>query len=539
MLDLTKIKKLRNQNGKLVGQCPACAETGNDKSCNHLFINPDGKFGCVCYQGTDGDFHRKRIFELIGIPDEPEPGEKPKWTPQPCGPENAPAPDLNHWKHGKPSNHWIYRTNEGRIACIVARFDLANGKKETPPMSWCTDQHGNSSWQWRAMPDPRTLYGLPFTGDKIIIAEGEKCAEAIKSAGYEATTWLGGSGAAARADWSPMQGKHVVIWPDNDDPGFKVAAIIKSLLRDIAASVTILSIPSDKPSGWDAADTDDEEIRVIIDQPETETEPETEAENRIQGLPFAILGMDNSQMVYMPDNGQHLVKLSASSHTKLNLLQLAPIQSWEMKFPTKNGCDWDAASNALIQMSQSMSRFDQRSVRGRGCWIDGDDIIYHAGNTLTVNGETMPIPDYQSNTGKIYEAGLKIQIDTAHPATNKEAACLLQLCDMLSFEQPLSGKLLAGWLTLAPICGSMTWRPHIWMTGVSGTGKTWIMENIVSQVVGPSALFVQGNTSEAGIRCALGSDSLPVMFDEAESENNRSNVRMESVMELALSLIHI
>jgi nucleoid-associated protein YgaU len=31
--------------------------------------------------------------------------------------------------------------------------------------------------------------------------------------------------------------------------------------------------------------------------------------------------------------------------------------------------------------------------------------------------------------------------------------------------------LLAGWIALAPICGAMRWRPHLWLTAAAGAGK--------------------------------------------------------------------
>lgn len=57
---------LRKVGGKMVGQCPACAEVGGDKQRNHLVIQADGRFGCVIHPGTQGREHRRRIFQLIG-----------------------------------------------------------------------------------------------------------------------------------------------------------------------------------------------------------------------------------------------------------------------------------------------------------------------------------------------------------------------------------------------------------------------------------------------------------------------------------------
>jgi putative DNA primase/helicase len=57
--------------------------------------------------------------------------------------------------------------------------------------------------------------------------------------------------------------------------------------------------------------------------------------------------------------------------------------------------------------------------------------------------------------------------------------------------------------------------------------------NIIQPLVGRTAVHVQGNTSEAGIRGQLGSDALPVVFDEAESEDRASQQRFDKVLELA------
>jgi hypothetical protein len=64
-LDHTKLEKLRPlANGVWQAQCPACAESGQDRKGEHLRISPDGKFGCCVYPGDSQ--HRKRIFALAG-----------------------------------------------------------------------------------------------------------------------------------------------------------------------------------------------------------------------------------------------------------------------------------------------------------------------------------------------------------------------------------------------------------------------------------------------------------------------------------------
>ncbi len=265
-LDLSKLERPRISGGKTIARCPACAETGNDSDSDHLFINSDGKFGCVLYQSSDGTEHRKRIFELVGIY-EAKPITENSWTALPSAPTNAPAPTLNHYELGTPSASWTYHTNGGLIAGIVARFETPKGK-ETRPLAWCKDQHGNTGWKWKAQAEPRTIYGLPLDSDSVVIAEGEKTAEAIKAAGFQAVTWQGGSGAVTKSDWKPLSGKAVTIWPDNDEPGHKAANRLVSILSGIAAEIRIVKIPVEKPLRWDAADTDTAEIIKLISEAE-------------------------------------------------------------------------------------------------------------------------------------------------------------------------------------------------------------------------------------------------------------------------------
>jgi putative DNA primase/helicase len=98
---------------------------------------------------------------------------------------------------------------------------------------------------------------------------------------------------------------------------------------------------------------------------------------------------------------------------------------------------------------------------------------------------------------------------------------------------PASGLLIAGWVALAPICGALDWRPHIWLTAGSGSGKSAILDRYLGPLLGDLALHVAGNTSEAGLRQTLRADALPVVFDEAESNERPDQQRMQSVLSLA------
>ena len=67
-LDISKLQNARTRGDKTTARCPACAEVGHDQKGEHLFINANGRFGCVVYPGNsiEAKGHRKRIFALCG-----------------------------------------------------------------------------------------------------------------------------------------------------------------------------------------------------------------------------------------------------------------------------------------------------------------------------------------------------------------------------------------------------------------------------------------------------------------------------------------
>jgi putative DNA primase/helicase len=150
---------------------------------------------------------------------------------------------------GPVSAKWDYLSAEGKLIARVYRFDTPSGKSYRPK-----DMRANL---WRA-PDPRPLYNLPglVQARKVVLVEGEKCAQALIDAGVCATTAMNGAKAPVhKTDWTPLAGKHVLIWPDRDAPGWDYAENAgHTCVTAGAASVAILVPPADKPDKWDAAD---------------------------------------------------------------------------------------------------------------------------------------------------------------------------------------------------------------------------------------------------------------------------------------------
>lgn len=164
---------------------------------------------------------------------------------------------------GAPTTIYRYLSQSGELLGIVHRFEDSDGGGKT-------FRQQNAAGEWKS-PDPRPLYRLPHiaSAQTVVLVEGEKCADALASVGIEATTAMGGANAPPdKTDWSPLAGKTVINWPDNDGPGFKRLTAVRPKLEAIGCKVIDLPIPPGKPEGWDAADAvaEGEDIALLIAQ---------------------------------------------------------------------------------------------------------------------------------------------------------------------------------------------------------------------------------------------------------------------------------
>lgn len=165
------------------------------------------------------------------------------------------APNVSKNPPLKKVAEWDYLNAQGEYIWSIVRFEDSAGKKTIRPQN-------KSTGAYKAHPAPRPLYNLQgiSTAEQVIIVEGEKCAQALIDAGYCATTAMAGANSPSdKTNWAPLKGKTVLVWPDNDQPGMNYAFNSgKAALAAGATSSTILSIPTDKPKGWDVADALDE-----------------------------------------------------------------------------------------------------------------------------------------------------------------------------------------------------------------------------------------------------------------------------------------
>ena len=178
-----------------------------------------------------------------------------------------------------PSAYYKYTDKLGITAFYIVRWDFIKNnqqKKETRPYIFNSEKQ---IWESKGFSNLRQLYNLselvlrPNT--PVLIVEGEKTAEAAKLLfpDYVVVTSSGGANATTKTDWSTLEGRDIIIAPDNDRAGEDYAqAVIKrckksgyiksikllkprTLGKYVIENSNIIERQEEVPQGYDLADS--------------------------------------------------------------------------------------------------------------------------------------------------------------------------------------------------------------------------------------------------------------------------------------------
>mgnify|MGYP003634456998 CR=1 FL=1 len=321
------------------------------------------------------------------------------------------------------------------------------------------------------------------------------------------------------------------------------------------ARVAAPNIPGDdaaKRTDWnDIAVTDGlEALRLALDPPADDQPPEYSEDeigvdgdpdfdwSQVEADPLAVvrpLGYNRGIYYFFPKVSGQIVPLSAAGMNKFtSLFVLAPHSFWETHYSDGKTSDANickTAANDLMQACHRKGIFQPESTRGVGAWIEDGKLVVNTGDEIITESGSQKPSDFKAEN--VYESGPRV-IDLTHePLGNKEAAKLRQASKMLCWKRGMYADLFAGWLVVAPIGSALKWRPHIWITGRSGSGKSTILGMLLEPVLGSIAIRRDGGTTEAGVRKALGCSGRPFILDEAESETQQERQQMERIIFLA------
>ena len=248
---------------------------------------------------------------------------------------------------------------------------------------------------------------------------------------------------------------------------------------------------------------------------------------------FLPLGFDNRVHFFYTHGSKSIIPISNYSETEI--LKIAPMDYWNSLYLNDNGkLNFSCIKNDLIRMIEKRGVFDKSKIRATGVWQDNKRIVVNTGMQLFFDGKES---DY--NTVK----SVYTYIRSSHtidwnpqriPLAKKDSTLLIDICKLFQWEHDRSAFLLAGWIAVSRIAGALNIRPHVWLTGGSGTGKSTVMNDLVEPCLGfkSSRLFFQGGSTEAGIRQTVANNSIPIIFDEFETNDESTRLRYLAIIEL-------
>lgn len=281
-----------------------------------------------------------------------------------------------------------------------------------------------------------------------------------------------------------------------------------------------------------------------------------------KGSPVRALGMKGQTCFYLDVQGQ-LVALGPRDHGKNNIITLfAP----KTHLPTKYWPRWsapkinkqtgvvekpseiigfaqDLASEALIGACGDAGIFDPLGkVRGRGAHKGKlRSLIVHCGDKILVNGRRIDGSARDAEwhnpgviDGMVYPAAAPGPRPVPEPVGVEVGERLLAILQTWRWERSILDPMLAlGWTGQAFICGALDWRSHLFVTGGKGTGKSTLNGKgmFFDQLLG-KGLLRTGSATEAAVRQLLGSQTIPVIFDEFEPSEFNAH-KTKAMLELA------
>jgi putative DNA primase/helicase len=396
-----------------------------------------------------------------------------------------------------------------------------------------------------------------FAADNDEAGIDERLARAIERGAHD-PVWGSTSGARSVAV-TGSDGRQIVI----DNPGIVAARAAASAVsglvavpppgdfNDLQASEGLEAVagvidaalgpaPAPDPDPVPPPDDDDSEIAFDDLPPQA---PVASAEMPPDDVPpgddiqeadgFAVLGYDLDEYYIYHKAKQQVIVRRRSDFGPTGLVELAPLNWWEMFFPSAKrdgGVNCTMAAEWLFGVAHRRGIYDASRTRGRGAWRDNRRMVFHHGDHLTVDGESCGLSEIKSSF--VYQMARPMPALSATPATDTDGQYLLDVAKMARWQKPGSSLMLVGWAFLSPVCGSLKWRPHIWLTGPAGSGKSSIQSSFLNPLVRGIARSFQGDSTEPGIRQNLQADAIPVIIDEAEPNDEADRKRVAAILRM-------
>jgi len=259
-------------------------------------------------------------------------------------------------------------------------------------------------------------------------------------------------------------------------------------------------------------------------------------------IPFQFLGFDESGYYFLKKTQNVPIKVGRPDSAMKQMIHDLASDDWWMTWPqfvstSKEGFDYLNTTAVLEWLRIGSTRkgmFNNEKLLGTGAYKDGDGTVVNTGYAIvTPAGDVSRFEEYE---GKLAFVRSPVElVVTATPWTVEDGRFFYNQLKTFGFDQPLAYYAVAGWCAIAPFSAFLFRRPHIWITAKRGMGKTFLIDQIISPLIGEDYVFYTDGSTEAGIRQSLYRDNRPVIMDEFEANKKYDMDTLERILELSRS----
>lgn len=467
-----------------------------------------------------------------------------------------------------------YCLADGTLVFRMMRYASKRGGKTNRPKVMPFTPTGEGDW-WVCGPlngdmpassrqvEKYPLYRLPDLKARldrspsacVWIVEGEKCVDAVLGVadgpkdGPPACTHLPGSkGNVDSVDTEPIQGLPLLLIADTDGISRKYMQRLGTLMHRKGCAVRYV-LPKGE-TGYDVADAiaeggwkslkkwiqkigitphDDRPVAQNFQMPLSNTEH------------FRVLGISDTHVFFQTKATSLIQSIQKTAlSNKASLITLAPLQWWLDACCGKDGLSPLATlgiADSLLRAAETEGIFDfQTNIYGRGtCEVDGKP-VFNVGDGLLAeddDGLLSRSEPFREAKDKVFVPGphIKVLHEYSPAAAEQYMRDLTNAVMLYRWETEPMGRAFLGWIVTSLIGGLLPFRPMLWLLAPAATGKTYLLEKVLTPLLGPTLKRI-GDTSEAGLAQVMGHDSLPGYIDEFEPRGGIDDQKWRSILAL-------
>ena len=424
---------------------------------------------------------------------------------------------------------------DGALAFQVVRLHPKTFRQRRPD--------GTGEWIWNLQGVASVPYRLPelLAADParvVVVAEGEKDVDRLRSLGFVATCNPGGAGKWKPVHGAALRGRRIVVLPDNDEAGEDHAVKVVAALRRVAAGVAVLRLPDLEPKGdvssWFDAGGDAAELERLISEaletPATEAKarptrkrPAEGSEQRadsarptIQFVPENLPDVvDRAERALIESGalifqrGAMLVRpgrvlVSVPRHGDVEALRILEVQQHALVEELTKAADWekhDARARGFVPTSAPMQVAETLRQR-TGLW----NVPVLAGvlnaPTLREDGSILAADGYDRHSGLLLDlrgaAFPEVAEYPTHDDADQAVQTLKELLDGFPFVGNAERAVALSAILTAVVRRSLSTAPlHAFSAPAAGSGKSLLVDIASMIATGrPAGVIAQGATEE-------------------------------------------